>query len=158
MPQQPLLRRPRVVGRDDEQPVGARPLGRLGQAHAVRRVVGARTGHHGGAIADRGHDRPHELGLLVVGRGGALAGGAVEDQAVVAQLDQVRRQLLGALQVERALGVERRDHGGEHAPERAAGVGPHTENGTARPRPDRPAARPKPYPERRQLDRRPLTS
>ena len=42
--QQPLLRRPGVVRRDDEQAVRARLLGRLGQVDAVRGVVGARPG------------------------------------------------------------------------------------------------------------------
>ena len=55
--------------------------------------------------------------LLLVGGGRRLARGAVDDEAVVAVVDEVGRQPLGAVEVERAVGGERRDHGGEHAAE-----------------------------------------
>ena len=57
--------------------------------------------------------------LLGVGGGRRLAGGAVDDQAVVAVVDQVGGQALGALEVERRR-RERGDHRGEDPAERGA--------------------------------------
>ena len=117
--QQAGLRRPRVVRRDDQQAVRAGLLGGRARSHAVRGVVGAGPGDHGGAVADRVDDRRDQLGLLGVGGGRRLPGGAVDHQAVVAQVDQVGGQLLGAGEVQPALGVERGDHRGQHPAERA---------------------------------------
>ena len=59
-----------------------------------------------------------------------------DDQAVVRlAVDEVRGQLLGAGEVERAVLGERRDHRREHAPERPGGVGGHGMNLPSRARP-----------------------
>ena len=73
----------------------------------------------GGVVADgAGDDRDvdglddggEHAQLLVVGQRRRLAGGAADDEAVVAFRNQVPGQLLGDVEVDRAGGVERGDH------------------------------------------------
>lgn len=75
-----------------------------------------------GAVADGVQDGPYELVFLRVAGGRRLAGGPVEDQAVVACVDQVRGEPLGTVEVERAVRREGRDHRGEDPPEGVCGV------------------------------------
>ena len=58
-----------------------------------------------------------DIGFLRVAGGRRLAGGPVQDQAVVACVDQVGGKPLGAVEVERAVRREGRDHRGEDPPE-----------------------------------------
>ena len=74
-----------------------------GQLDGVGGVVGADAGHDLGPVADGLDDRADQPLLLRVGRGGRLPGRAVDDQAVVAVLDQERGEPLGALDVELAV-------------------------------------------------------
>src|SRR5204863_143615 len=70
------LRRPVVVGRDDEEGVDAELVGLARQVHRVRRGVRAGACDHGRAVAD-GVDRGREeLARLLVGEGRRLARGA----------------------------------------------------------------------------------
>ena len=115
--QEALLRRLVVVRRDGEEPVGAGALGGAGQLDAVAGVVGADAGDDVGPVSDRFEDGPYELVLLRVAGGRGLAGGAVDDQAVVACVHQMGGEPLGAVEVESAVRREGRDHGGEDPPE-----------------------------------------
>ena len=83
--------------------------------------VSLRAGAGDERHVDRGSHRGPELHLLVVGQRGGLAGGAGQDEAVVAVVDQPARQRDGAVDVERAVVVERRDHRREHPPEACVG-------------------------------------
>ena len=85
----------------------------------MARVVRAGAGDEG--HVDRRPDRGPELHLLVVGQRGSLAGGAGEDETVVAVVDQPASQRDGAVDVERTVVVERRDHRREHPTEARAG-------------------------------------
>lgn len=61
--------------------------------------------------------RPYELVFLRVAGGRGLAGGAVDDQAVIACVHQMGGEPLGTVEVECAVRRERRDHSGEDPPE-----------------------------------------
>ena len=65
------------------------------------------------ASIDRGEQRQP----LVVGERRRLAGGAGDDEPVVAVVLQPAGQDLGGVEVERSVAVEWRDHRGEHASE-----------------------------------------
>ena len=109
------LRRTVVVRRHCHDTVGPDSLRCLGRRDRVGRVIGPDPSHDGGAIPHRLEDgRKHGL-VLRVSLGGRLACGAVDDETVVLQLvDEVHGELLGTVQVERAVGEERRDHRREH--------------------------------------------
>ena len=102
--------------------MGAGSLGLAGELDAVPGVVGADPGDDVGAVADGLEHGAYELVLLRVAGGGRLAGGAVDDEAVVAGVDEVGGEPLGAVEVERAVRSERRDHRGEDPPEGGLGV------------------------------------
>ena len=91
------------------------------------------------AVADGLEDGPQELVLLGVGGGRRLPRRAVDDQPVVAVVDQVRGEALGAVEVEPAVGGERRDHRGEHPAEE--GRARHAAHGIAPPAPGGPRHR-----------------
>ena len=113
------LRRLVVVGRDDKQPRDADLVGRARQLDRVVRVVGADAGDHMGPVTDSLDDRAEQSLLLLVRGGRRLTCGAVDDEAVVAEVDQLDGKRGRGLLVERAISVERSDHGGQHATERA---------------------------------------
>ncbi len=92
-------------------------LGGAGQLDAVAGVVGADAGDDVGPVADRLQYGSYELRFLRVAGGRGLAGGAVDDQAVVACVHQVGGEPLRAVEVECAVRREGRDHGGEDPPE-----------------------------------------
>ncbi len=118
----PGLRRAVVVRRDHEQAVDAGGGGALAELAGVAGVVGAGAGDE--RHVDRGaHGRP-ELHLLVVGQRGRLAGGAGQHEAVVAVVDEPAGQRDRAVDVERAVVVERRDHRREHSTEPAFAISP----------------------------------
>ena len=78
-----------------------------------------------------------------MGEGGALAGGARDDQTVVpAFRGEVGGQLHGTVKVERSVSVERH-HGGQHPPEGGNGSrhGPNAATESARADPVRKIAR-----------------
>jgi hypothetical protein len=60
-------------------------------------------------------NRRQQLELLVIGERGRLTGGAGDDQAVRAVLDEVARDCTGAFEVERAVLGERGHHRRDHA-------------------------------------------
>ena len=115
----PALRRLVVVRRDDQEPVGAELVRRLGQVDRMRRRIRAGAGDDGRAVADgldRRADQVEPLGVL---EGRALARRAGDDDPVGAVVDEVLRKPLEGVEVDRAVGAERRHDRGEHAPEHA---------------------------------------
>ncbi len=116
-----LLGRPVVVRGHDQQSVDAGVGGRLRHLHGVRCVV----------AADAGHDRDrHRLlhaapqrALLRLAQGRPLACRPGDDQAFGAVVDQPTGQRCGRVEIEGALLVEGRDHGGDERPKpRAVGA------------------------------------
>lgn len=97
--------------------MGAGALGGAGEVDAVPGVVGADAGDDVRPVSYRFEHRPYELVLLRVTGGRGLAGGAVDDQPVVACVHQVGGEPLGAVEVESAVRREGRDHSGEDPPE-----------------------------------------
>jgi hypothetical protein len=111
------LRRLAVVRRDDQQPVHAE-LGRaLAQVHRVRGRVRPRPGDHGRVVADRLDRGPEEVDALLVGERRGLACRAGDDDPVRAVLDEVPREALEAVEVDRAVLAERRDDRGQDVAE-----------------------------------------
>jgi hypothetical protein len=129
--QQTVLGRLGVVGGHDEQAMGARLLGGVGQLDGVPGVVGADPGDDPGPVADRAQHHPQQRLLLRVGGGARLPGGAVDDEPVVAAVDQVGGEGGGGIEIQCAVGVEGGDHRSERAPEGGGaarggrGVDPH---------------------------------
>ena len=80
-------------------------------------VVAARTGDDPGTVTHRLEDGTQQVGLLGVGGGRRLARGAADDDAVVAVVHEVLRQLLGPVEVEGPVRAQRGDHGRENAAE-----------------------------------------
>ena len=109
----PPLRRLGVVGRHDQARVDAELVRLLGQVDRVARVVGACACDHGRAIADLVQRRAEELEALVVGERRGLPGRAGDDEAVGAVGDEVARERPEAVQVDRAVPLERRHDRGE---------------------------------------------
>jgi hypothetical protein len=99
-----------VVGRHDEQAVRPGAGGLLGHPHRVPGVVRPRSGDHEGPLADRVDDGADQVGLLRVVGGRRLARRAADDEAVVAVVDQVRRQRGGRVEVDRPVVPHGRDH------------------------------------------------
>ena len=79
----------------------------------MARVVGARAGDDGRAVADGVERRREELELLVVGERRALPRRACDDDAVGAVVDEMHRELPELVEVDRAVAVERRDDRGQ---------------------------------------------
>jgi hypothetical protein len=96
-------------------PAAPSAVASLGEVHRVRRVVGARAGDD--RDGDRLDDRREQAEPLVVGEHRRLAGGAGDDEAVVAVVLQVAGQAAGLVEVERTVVVERGDHRGEDTTE-----------------------------------------
>jgi hypothetical protein len=109
------LRGPAVVGADRQDPGGAGLGRRLGHLDGVRGVAAARAGQDG--HRDRLGHRPPQVALLGVAERRRLAGGAGDDEAVVAVLHQPAGEAGRSVEVEPALLVERRGHGGDDAAE-----------------------------------------
>src|SRR5450631_2486159 len=96
-----------VVGRHDQQAVGAGLGGGPGALDRVSGVVAAGAGDDAGPMTHRVDDGPDEVHLLGVRRGGRLTGGAVHDQSVMALVHEVHGQCRSAFQVKRAIGIHR---------------------------------------------------
>src|SRR5438105_2995233 len=96
----------------------ARLFGSMREFDAVAGVVRADAGDDVRAVANGINNGADDAFLLVVSGRGRLAGGAVDDQSVVAVVDQIRRQSLRTLEVETAVRGEGRDHRGEHPAKR----------------------------------------
>jgi hypothetical protein len=109
------LRRTVVVRRHHQHPGDTKTARLTREVHGVRGVVraGARDHRDGDRLGHRGPERK----LLVVGEHRRLAGGARDHKPVVAVLGEVAGERARAVEIERAVVVERRDHGGEHPPE-----------------------------------------
>ncbi len=120
VPQQAGLRRLVVVRRDHEQAVRAGLLGARAASSIVCRVSLVPTPATTLARSPTASTTARTRRLLLgVGGGRRLAGGAVDHQPVVALLvDQVGGERGGAVEVERAVGGERRHHRGEQPAER----------------------------------------
>ena len=108
------LRRLVVVRRHDENPVDAELCRLARQVDRVARVVRAGAGDDARALAHRFDRRPEEIELLLVGQRRGLAGRAADDEAVGAVVDEKRRELAEALEVDRAVLLERRHHRRDH--------------------------------------------
>ena len=107
----------RVVRHNHEHRVGSRLLRLLDHAHGVRGIVRAGTGDH--RDVHDFLDGPHQLDLLLhVGHGG-FAGRAVHHQPVGAVGDQLLRQRLRGLEINRPVCFHGGDHCGEDASERS---------------------------------------
>ena len=97
MVEQPRLRGPVVVRGDSQDRVGAGLGAPLGEFHGSHRVVAAGPGDHV-TVHGPGHGL-HEGDLLVVGERRRLAGGAGQNQSVIALVDQPSSQLDSAVEV-----------------------------------------------------------
>jgi hypothetical protein len=106
-----------VVRRHDEDRVDAELCRLLRQCCGVPRVVRAGTGDHLGATADLVHGYPEEIELLGVAQRRRLAGRPANDEPVRAVLDEERRELAEPVEVDCAVGTERRHHRGDHGAE-----------------------------------------
>ncbi len=111
------LRRLVVVRRHDENAVHAERRRLLREMDGVRRVVRAGAGDDARALADRVARGREEEELLLVAQRRRLARRAADDDAVGAVVDEVRRELAEAVDVDRAVRLERRDHRGEDGAE-----------------------------------------
>ena len=111
------LRRCVVVRRDDEEAVGAELVRFFGEVHGVRGRVGACARDHGRLVADCFERSAEEIEPLRVGQGGALAGGAGNDDAVGAIRDEVAGKVLERVEVDRAVVAKRRDDRCQHVAE-----------------------------------------
>ena len=120
---QASLRRLVVIRRDHEQSVCASGLGLAREFESVRGVVGAHTGYHGGPIADCFNHGTNQGRLFGISGRGCFAGSAVDDQTVLALIDQPRRQRLSSVEVHGALGIKGRDHRGQQTTKRRVGSG-----------------------------------
>ena len=109
------LGRPQVVGRDREDGVDAGGLGTLGEGDGVAGVVRAGAGDNRAAVAELLLDLLPEAGLLVVAQEGCLAGGAGNDNSLVASADEGGGEAAGEDVVDLALGGVGGDHGGEES-------------------------------------------
>jgi hypothetical protein len=83
----------------------------------VVRRVGAGAGDDGGGVADRLDRGADQVEPLLVGERRALARRAGDDQAVGAVRDEVARERLQRVEVDRAVVAERRDDRGQDAAE-----------------------------------------
>src|SRR5664279_772524 len=96
-------------------------------------VIGADAGDDGGAVADGLDDGSQQASVLGHGRGGRFAGGAADDETVIALIDQVAGHSLRCVEVEIAVGGERRDHSGQHTPKRRSLSGERRRHGSRLP-------------------------
>ena len=110
-----------VVGRHEQQPVGAELLGLAGQLDGVRGGVGADAGDDRGPVADGVLDGAEQVAVLGHRGGRRLAGRAGDHDTVVAVVDEVGGDARGAVEVDRAVVVERARHRGQHPTERGSG-------------------------------------
>src|SRR6185312_2847450 len=92
-----------VVGSDDEEPVYTELVRFTRQVNGVSSGVGAGAGDNGATPAERVDGDAEELEPLVVAEGGALAGGAGDDQPIGTTLDEVLREFAEALEVDRSV-------------------------------------------------------
>ena len=102
----PALRRLVVVRRDHEEPVGADLVRRLGHANRVARVVRAGAREDGGPVADRVDPGPDQVDPLVVVERRALARRPGDDDPVGAVVDEILRDALERIEVDRAVLAE----------------------------------------------------
>ena len=116
--EQPRLLRPRVVGRDDERAARAEPLRLRGQLERLveARAAGAREERH--AAVDRRRDGAHHRDPLGDRLRGRLAGRAADRDAVRAVLELPVDEPATRVEVERAVGGERRDQRRDRAADR----------------------------------------
>ena len=84
-------------------------------------------GDDGRAVADLVERRRVELEALVVGERRALARRAGDDEAVRAVVDEVARERAEAVEVDRAVPLERRHDRGQHLAEHAPILQPRPE-------------------------------
>jgi hypothetical protein len=126
VPDDRALRRLVVVRRHDEKGVDAELVCLGRQLRGVGGVVRARAGDDRGPVAHGVDCGREELELLPVAQRRALARGAGDDEAVGAVIDEEDGQLAELLDVDGAVGMERRHDRGQHFSE-------HERNSTAAP-------------------------
>ena len=114
------LRRLVVVRGDDEERVDAELVRLLRELRGVVRVIRARAGDDGCAAADSLHGGGEELELLVIRERRALPCRAGDDDAVGAVVDEIDRKLAELVEVDRAVGAERRHDRGQDFAEHGA--------------------------------------
>ena len=93
----------------------------------MARVVGAGAGDDGRAVADLVERGGVELEPLVVGERRALARRAGDDEAVGAVVDEVARERAEAVEIDRAVSLERRHDRGQHLAEHPPILPPRSE-------------------------------
>ncbi len=113
-----LLRRLVVVGHDQEQPVGARPLRLAREFDALGGAVGARACDDVAPARQRLFYLADQAQLLLARQGRGFARRPADHQRVASGLDERDGQSAGADVVHGAVPGERRDHRGNHPPER----------------------------------------
>src|SRR5579872_2547731 len=112
----PGLRRLVVVRPDQHQRVDAGLLGSHAELDRMAGVVAAGVGDDRRSIADRLHHGAEELEFFFVVERRRLARGAGEHEPAAAMLDQPARETSRFLVVDGAVGLHRRDHGGDDRP------------------------------------------
>src|SRR5207248_2282841 len=123
MGDQAALRRLAVVRRDDQRAVAPRRLGQPSELDGLLRRVRARPADDLALARRRLHHGAEQVALLLVGEGRCLAGGAGRHDGVGAVLQQPARELLRAVEVERVVVAERRDHRREDGSEPTGHLG-----------------------------------
>ena len=114
---QPPLGRAAVVRGHHQRGVDARLLGLPGELDGLLRVVRPGPGDDRSPALRHLDHGPVEVELLPVPKRGGLAGRARHHQALGAGVEQVPREGLGPVEVERVVVVERRDHRRDHRAE-----------------------------------------
>ena len=83
-----------VVGGDNQHTVVAQLTGILGHVDGVSGVIGAGASDHGDTASGHFQREAQDFTMLLIGEGGAFAGGAADDQGVDALLDLPVDELL----------------------------------------------------------------
>jgi hypothetical protein len=110
----PARRRLVVVRRHHEEAVDAQLVRFTSQMDGVRRRVRARSRDDRAAALERLDRDAEELEPFVIRERRALTGAAGDDDSVRTVLDEMLRQLAEAVEVDRAVCLERRDDGRQH--------------------------------------------
>ena len=103
-----------VVRSDDEEPVYTELVRFTRQVDGVSGGVSAGAGDDSGAAVESVDGDAEELEPLVVAESRALPRSARDDVPIGTTLDEVLREFAEALEVDRPVGLERRDDSGEN--------------------------------------------
>ncbi len=103
-----------VVRRDDEEPVDPELVGFTRQVDGVGSGIGAGAGDDARAAVQRVDGDAEQLEALVVRERRALTGRSRDDEPIGTTLNEVLGEFAEALEVDRPVGLERRDDGGQN--------------------------------------------